>query len=123
MLMVGKLKCHLWVTHTKPNLTVVWNTSICTTVNSNQETLDVLIHVGADVNIISCVGLTPLSLAVIGGSNICTKQLLNAGGDVNTFNCDHVTPLMFAAIHNYPDCLKTLLHNKADVNILDADDN
>ena len=94
----------------------------CTTVNSNQDTLDVLIHAGSDVNVISCVCLTPLSLAVIGGSNICTKQLLNTGADVNTFNCDHVTPLMFAAIHNYPDCLRVLLHNKADVNVLDADD-
>ena len=57
----------------------------CTTVNSNQETLDVLIRAGSDVNIISCDGLIPLSLAVIGGSYICTKHLLNAGADVNTF--------------------------------------
>ena len=93
----------------------------CTAVNSNQETLDATIRAGTEVSIISCVGLSPLSLAVIGGSNICIKQLLNAGAEANLVNCQHLTPLMLAAIHNYPDCIKTLLQKAANVNILDAD--
>ena len=90
----------------------------------NIDAISVLLHAGADPNIVDGNGNTLLHYAVDGD---CRKEVLQAivesGIDVNATNRNGITVLMVASTHGNIDAISELLHAGADPNIIDVDGN
>ena len=79
-----------------------------------------LIQAGADVNIQTVEGFTPLIKAVETENAECLKLLIDGGADVNKKNNSGYTVLLKATEKNNKECIDLLLNLAgADVNIAD----
>ena len=76
----------------------------------------ILIDGGADVNVQTVDGTTPLMFAAENKQTACLKYILNAGAQVNDCNHYGETALMMAAEKGNLECLKILIEAGADVN-------
>ena len=78
-----------------------------------------LIQAGADLNILTVEGFTPLIKAVDIENAECLKLLIDGGADMNIQNNWGYTALMKATEKNNKECIDLLLNAGADVNIAD----
>ncbi|EDV26048.1 uncharacterized protein TRIADDRAFT_55756 [Trichoplax adhaerens] len=69
---------------------------------------------GANLNINSKLGFTPLHYACKEGQFQCAKTLIEKGADVNAMSSIGFTPLYVAAQGNFVDIVKLLLKHGAD---------
>lgn len=76
-----------------------------------------LIAKGADVNIRTATGSTPLMYAADGNQLAIARFLLKLGADVNAKNGTNNTALIYASIKGHVDIVTELLRKKADVNV------
>jgi len=81
--------------------------------------MEYLIKNGADPNVKSLDGNTPMHEVTWGDSVRSVEILCNAGGNVNIQNNNGETPLIMAIKKNKTDLMKAFLKNKADVSIAD----
>jgi len=84
------------------------------------ETVDLLLHAGANPKAGNRYGITPLSEACLNGSAAVIEMLLKAGADPNAPHTEGETPLMTAARTGNPDAVKVLLDHGAQVNPAEA---
>ncbi len=84
------------------------------------ETVDLLLHAGANPKAQDRYGFTPLYFACSNGSAPIIRKLLEAGADPNAADAQKETALMTAARAGSIDGLKALLQNGASVNAKDA---
>ncbi|GBM31525.1 Putative ankyrin repeat protein FPV162 [Araneus ventricosus] len=84
-----------------------------------------LLERGEDPNRKSCIGNTPLHLAVlnVAENGEIVTALIEAGADVNAKNCYKNTPLDFAVIYRKHAVIEILLQAGADVNQQDENGN
>ncbi|MGI4788110.1 MAG: ankyrin repeat domain-containing protein [Janthinobacterium lividum] len=82
-----------------------------------------LIQCGANVNVQSVDGHTPLSYAAAYGQHKVVDILLSSGADVNATTQDGVTPLMQAANKGYHSAAQLLLRQDASCDLQDDDGN
>ena len=75
-----------------------------------------LLEAGADVNVRTEYGVTPLFMSSGEGHTEIVKLLLGAKADVNTADTDGVTPLFMASRNGYTRIVKLLLLAGTDVN-------
>ncbi len=75
------------------------------------------INSGADVNLQTANGFTPLHNAVISKNIEISKILIEAGADVNLVDVYNNTPLYFAVHYQNIDLVKLLLDAGTDPNI------
>jgi serine/threonine protein kinase len=82
-----------------------------------------MIEKGANPNIRSKTGITPLHSAIDQENTSIIKTLIENGADINLQ--DHLgrTPLHYAFIHKKQGSIKTLIENGANVNLKDQDGN
>lgn len=80
-----------------------------------------LVAAGADVNVRSLNGWTPLIYASLGSQREMVEVLLRAGAGVNTQADDGSTALIKAALWNHPEIVAVLLRHGAETEIQDAD--
>jgi hypothetical protein len=73
-----------------------------------QETLDLLIKHGADVNAADVAGLTPLHLAAAANSPLRTSALLNDQADFNQVNVQGLTPRDIACLSGSDEVISVL---------------
>ena len=94
------------------------STSPVDVVDRDSEIVTFLIKAGADVNVQSNFGNTPLHFAAGSNKNPeVVTLLIKAGADVNAKNIDGKTPLHQAAYFNKnPEVITTLIKAGADVN-------
>jgi ankyrin repeat protein len=76
-----------------------------------------LISKGADVNLRTPTGSTPLMYAADGNKLAIIRTLLRSGADVNAKNGANNTALIFASVKGHLGVAKELLRRKADVNV------
>ncbi len=76
-----------------------------------------LISKGADVNLRTPTGSTPLMYAADGNKLEIIRALLRSGADVNAKNGANSTALIFASVKGHLGVAKELLRRKADVNV------
>ena len=81
------------------------------------ETVQLLLHAGANADVINRNRVTPLSLAAINGNAAIIETLLKAGADPNASLSQGQTALMTAARTGNPDAVKALLAHGADRNV------
>jgi len=72
---------------------------------------------GADVNMRTGRGSTPLMFAADGNAIEIVRYLLKHGADINAKNGANNTALIFAATRGHTEIVHELLKNKADVNV------
>jgi len=78
-----------------------------------------LVEHGANVNLISKYGQTPLYCAITGRSVDVAKYLLDNGADINTQNINGSTVLHWAAVHGFGmDGIKMLLDYGVDKSVI-----
>jgi len=87
--------------------------------NGHQDTADILITNGADVNVRNCRGETPLNVASSGGLVKSAETLISRGADVNAGNSFGESPLINAARLGHRDIVELLVTKGADVNAAD----
>ena len=96
----------------------VRNSNTCSTEN----TVEILINMGADLNLQDNNGATALGHSQIIKENNIFKMLVDAGADVNLQNIDGLSVLMGLVINNDANIIekvKILIDAKADVNLQD----
>ena len=76
-----------------------------------------LLDHGADANIASADGNSPLHKAVSNGFFCITKRLVEKGSDVNFQNREGKTPLFLGVKNKHEQLIKLLIENEADVTI------
>jgi ankyrin repeat protein len=76
-----------------------------------------LIAKGADVNLRTSSGSTPLMYAADGNAPAIVRYLLKHGADVNAKNGANNTALIYASIKGHAGIVHELLRKKADVNV------
>ena len=76
-----------------------------------------LLDHGADANIASADGNSPLHTAVSKGFFDITKRLVEKGSNVNLQNKEGRTPLFLGVKNKHEQLIKLLIENEADVNI------
>lgn len=79
------------------------------------ESVGLLIDAGADVNVRSASGATPLHLAATFGHAKVVQQLVNAGADVNAQQERGATALMYVAHNGYTEIAEILLAARSDI--------
>jgi ankyrin repeat protein len=84
-----------------------------------QETFDLLVTAGADLNARNNLKGTPLHVAAAAGNHIIAEVLVAAGVDINAREKEERTPLFFAVEKGHTDIVSLLLSRKADVNARD----
>lgn len=89
--------------------------------NGNQDILPTLIELGANVNVCSEDGDTPLHNAAYLGFTYAMRLLLDAGSEVNVVNDAKQSPIFNAAKGGDPAAIQMLLDAKADPNIPEKD--
>nr|XP_022328968.1 ankyrin-1-like [Crassostrea virginica] len=81
------------------------------------ETVKLLIQMGADVNLCEEHGAGPLYIACQNGHESTAQLLLNNGADVNLCMEDGAGPLFIACQNGHESTAQLLLNNGADVNL------
>lgn len=88
--------------------------------HTNNELVKLLIKKGANIDIQSKLGTTPLIGAVVLNNIESVKILIDAGADINIAQNNSLTSLMCAlvgsSIYNNLDIIKLLIDSKADIN-------
>ena len=79
--------------------------------------VNLLLDHGADANIASADGNSPLHRAVSNGFFDIAKRLVEKGSDVNLQNKEGRTPLFLGVKNKHEQLIKLLIENEADVNI------
>ncbi|KAL4788798.1 ankyrin repeat-containing domain protein [Aspergillus venezuelensis] len=74
------------------------------------------IESGADVNIATFKGYTPLYLACKEGHTEVARLLIERGSDTNRASTGGMSPLCVASNHNHLDVVRLLVQEQADVN-------
>jgi ankyrin repeat protein len=74
-----------------------------------------LIEQGADVNLKTQAGWSPIKMAVFMGYGETLRSLLQAGANVNERDNQGKTPLMWASIKGHSDIARMLIQAGADV--------
>lgn len=74
---------------------------------------------GADVNVETTNGVTPLIIAVASNKPDAVAALLSYHADVNKFTALNETPLLIAVKNNYFTVAEKLIRDSADVNLAD----
>jgi ankyrin repeat protein len=80
------------------------------------ESVDLLLHAGANAKAANRYGVTPLSLAALNGNVLVIEALLQAGADPNEKLAEDQTILMAAARAGNPEAVRVLLDHGADAN-------
>jgi ankyrin repeat protein len=88
---------------------------------AGSQTLLELLKAGADSNVKTHTGVTPLMLACMSGSSAMVQALVEHAADLNV--CDHIgmTPLMLAADRGHVAAVQLLLESFASVDASDVD--
>ncbi|MEL6652677.1 MAG: ankyrin repeat domain-containing protein, partial [Bacteroidota bacterium] len=89
--------------------------------NEDKHSLLHLLGAGADPNLVSKDGQTPLMLAADKASGIFVRELLDAGAEINASDHQGRTALMIAADHQRTTCIKVLLEGGADPMLRDVE--
>ena len=79
--------------------------------------VNLLLDHGADANIASADGNSPMHRAVSNGFFDIAKRLVEKGSDVNLQNKEGITPLFLGVKNKHEQLIKLLIENEADVNI------
>ena len=79
--------------------------------------VNLLLDHGADANIASADGNSPMHRAVSNGFFDIAKRLIEKGSDVNLQNKEGITPLFLGVKNKHEQLIKLLIENEADVNI------
>jgi hypothetical protein len=81
------------------------------------ETLELLLHRGANPNDTDASGRTPLHSAIVKGSRSCecVRLLVELGADVNHADSYGYTPLHIAALSEFSACVELLIRNGGHV--------
>ena len=79
--------------------------------------VNLLLDHGADANIVSADGNSPLHRAVSNGFCDIAKRLVEKGSDLNLQNKEGRTPLFLGVTNKHEQLIKLLIENEADVNI------
>ena len=87
----------------------------------NQERVEKLLALGADVNAQDADGDTALHGATETGNTALMQRLLDKGADLNVKNKQGGTPLMWAAVYGHQDAAQLLLSRGADPSLKDND--
>lgn len=88
---------------------------------NDAESVSLLLQAGADAKVVNHYGASPLSEAVVSGSEAIVEQLLRAGADPNTrTTADGETVLMTSARAGNLGAVSMLLSHGADVNAKEA---
>ena len=90
--------------------------------NNAQETVNILLNHGVDVNAKNKYDATPLHYAARENAHETVEALLNKGADVNAKNVYGDTPLHDAAWNNAREVVEVLLSQRANVNARNKDD-
>lgn len=85
------------------------------------DTVQLLIKNGADINLWKKNGASPLYIACIKGHDSIVKILLSQGASINSYSQDGGSLLCKACQEGQRTAVETLLRNGADVNILAKD--
>ena len=90
--------------------------------NANNEAIEDLLKLGADINQQDSIGFTALHYSVLGykDSPETIKLLLKNHANINHTSNDGVTALMLAAFYGLAESVKLLLQNGADPNLQDS---
>ncbi len=91
--------------------------------NAPEESIELLLKYGADMEIRDKEGRTALSWAASSGNIGALQQLISAHADINTQDNDLQTPLMWAALMGRKRAVELLLQAGADINIVDKNGN
>jgi ankyrin repeat protein len=95
--------------------------------HGDQDSLQVLLDYGADVNFIGLDGNTPIHSAARAGQSENLKLLLKQGANINTTNITKKSALMSAVEHGWQDrnssAIQVLVDNGADIDMTDCDGN
>ena len=79
--------------------------------------VNLLLDHGADANIASADGNSPMHRAVSNGFFDIAKRLIEKGSDVNLQNKEGITPLFLGVKNKHEQLIKLLIENEADVKI------
>ena len=79
--------------------------------------VNLLLDHGADANIASADGNSPMHRAVSNGFFYIAKRLVEKGSDVNLQNKEGITPLFLGVKNKHEQLIKLLIENEADVTI------
>ena len=79
--------------------------------------VNLLLDHGADANIASADGNSPMHRAVSNGFFDIAKRLVEKGSDVNLQNKEGITPLFLGVKNKHEQLIKLLIENEADVKI------
>lgn len=79
--------------------------------------VDLLLHAGADPNLSSRKGVTPLMGACAKGDAEISKRLLDAGADLSVQDVIGISSLVIASGMGHLSCVRLLLERGADVNL------
>jgi len=83
--------------------------------SGNVEVLDQLINAGADPDVTTNLGVTPLMAATINGSQDCAKRLISAGVNLDGKNQQGATALILATIKKLDSMATQLINSGADI--------
>nr|XP_034321422.1 uncharacterized protein LOC109619991 isoform X3 [Crassostrea gigas] len=86
-------------------------------------TVRILLDNGADVNLCSNCGKSPLYLACQSGHENTVRLLLLNRANINLCDDNRSSPLQVACVYGYDNIAKLLLRNGADINSCDNDGN
>ena len=87
----------------------------------HSEIFNILIVAGADVNLLTAYGYTPLHLAAETGTTSFIMPLILMGAKVNAQNSKGFSPLHAAADRGQVKACQALIEKGADVNLIDSD--
>jgi len=79
--------------------------------------VQLLLHNGANVNLVNLDNKTPLHEAVFLGHEEICRLLIDAGANINVVDCRGLTPLHLAAQRNFKSIAILLLNLGADQSI------
>ncbi len=82
--------------------------------SGDQDTVNTLLELGAEINARDKVGYTPLHWAAWLNQREIAKLLLKRGGGANQYSRERLSPLHLAAWRNHPEVIKELLNNGAN---------
>lgn len=85
--------------------------------NNDISSIDSLVKMGADVNLLDAGGQTPLIWAIDKNNVVIVKQLIDAGADVNAVGADEATPLTLAVVMGNTLLIRMLIDHGANLNV------
>lgn len=80
--------------------------------------VQILIQVGANVNVVNYSNRPPLHFACEYGHVGCAELLIQAGANVN-FKSNHRNFLHYACVFDNVECVELLIKSGADINVVD----